>query len=94
MRVRRVASKAVHALDLRLGKECSIWPVIQVLVDQGEEQEEFNVAQGQRTVAIRLETSIYERWVEFENLVQLKTNCTVAEYLLNVADAFDEQLSR
>ena len=25
----------------------------------------FDVAQGQRTVAIRLETSIYERWVEF-----------------------------
>ena len=54
----------------------------------------FDVAQGQRTVAIRLETSMYERWVEFKNHVQLKTNCAVAQYLLNVADAFDEQPSR
>ena len=54
----------------------------------------FDVAQGQRTVAIRLETSIYERWVEFKNRIQLKTNCAVVEYLLNVADAFDEQPSR
>ena len=50
--------------------------------------------QGQRTVTIRLEMSIYERWVEFKNRVQLKTNCAVAEYLLNIADAFDEQPSR
>ena len=54
----------------------------------------FDVAQRQRTVTIRLETSIYERWVEFKNRVQLKMNCAVAEYLLNIVDAFDEQPSR
>ena len=59
-----------------------------------ERKRKFDVAQGRRTVAIRLEMSIYERWVEFKNRVQLKTNCTVAKYLLNVADAFDEQPSR
>ena len=30
----------------------------------GRKRKKFDVAQGQRTVAIRLETSIYERWVD------------------------------
>ena len=45
----------------------------------------FDVAQGQRTVAIRLEMSIYKRWVEFKNHVQLKTNCAVAQSSLTLS---------
>ena len=53
----------------------------------------FDVSQEKRTVVIRLDSSIYERWIEFKNRTGLKTNSAVAEYLLNLAESFDEEPS-
>ena len=47
------------------------------------------------TVSMRLSSRIYNRWCEYKLSMRLATNDDTAEYLLNVADAFDEQdLSR
>ena len=50
------------------------------------------VPQSQRTVSVRLSTSVYERWCKFKVRKKLKTNDDVMEYFLNLTEAFDEQL--
>ena len=52
------------------------------------------VPQSHRTVSIRLSTHVYDRWCECKVRMNLKTNDDTADYFLNLAEAFDEQLPR
>lgn len=51
----------------------------------------YAVPQSHRTVSLRLSTHLYDRWREYKLRMKLKTNDDTAEYLLNLAEAVDEQ---
>ena len=46
----------------------------------------------ERVSTLKLEKLVFERWSALKVRKELKTNTHVAQYLLDLADAFDQQL--
>ena len=46
--------------------------------------------QAARTTSLRIDSDLYGRLCEFKTRIHLSTNNAVAEYLLNLSDAYDQ----
>ena len=44
-----------------------------------------------RTTSLRIETHLYVRWCAFKTRMTFPNNSAVAEYLLNLADSYDQE---
>lgn len=56
-------------------------------------KKKYDANQDDRVVNVKLDREQYRRWLGLKDRLKLKSNNQVAEYLLNMAEAFDEQPS-